>query len=557
MAAQSVQNRGAQLSTPQANDSHKNGDDAALLRKRNGERTAAGWDQNPELLQWRANVLLDEMMLGAVDITASDSAHPAPAPTRPMRSANSVEYRKNPDLSEHRPSRAEDDHSISHPTGYANGVHHDEGLPPTVSEHGETLSSLAAPYEVSPQDEWLRPAWHFSEPTSPVSPLSAVNPTPSARAVALQEHTRTQTTPADSVGSNHHAGVRTSTPDLRTTAVGAPPPPRAASPTTPKGVSAKNNPDQWVFAAEQRYQQIASHHQPVSPEPGTGMGVASVVTQGLVDPAAAFLDGFATDEYGYTNGADSTSRPSTARQRLNQAARRSNLLPRMSTLDPRALQQEMVMLQTDIEGALPAGHESRERALHLLQKAYTILQTDATRSAEVDYYLQQVRTIGQRVQETLHWSNLYRSRLTVYLGAWVVLSLLVLSGSYIYYNALLATIARLSGADPGAESLLSYNLLTAVSVFFAGSLGGAVGAFINMRQYAQVKQGFFDRKYSLRGLILPLIGGLVGLILSLFFGLIYYLFHLDPAVNLLLGALPALFAFVFGVMQEFIYGTRS
>jgi hypothetical protein len=215
----------------------------------------------------------------------------------------------------------------------------------------------------------------------------------------------------------------------------------------------------------------------------------------------------------------------------------------------------MVLLQTEIEQALPAGHESRERALRLLQKAYTILHDDPSRSAEVDYYLQQVRTISQRVQETLHWSTLYHSRLNLYLAAWTTLSMIVITARYVYYDGLATVIANLSNADLATGSLLPYNLLTLVTAFFGGALGGALGAFINMRYSTQSKLGFFDRKYSLRGLILPLIGGIVGLVLCLLLGLVYYLFQTDPAIYWLLGALPALLAMGFGIAQEFIYGT--
>lgn len=566
MAAQIVQNPDIQNG-----DSHEVGDNRQRLRNGVSEHTAplntpnssrrtgepAGWNQNPELLQWRANVLLDEMMLGAVDIAASETTHATPAPVRPGRNADLTDYHANHSTTHHTVAN-EDDPAVSYPTGdYANGVHHNVEQPSVTS-----ASASIEPREQLPlhdthedwtqdrwsQDAWSRPAWHFAEPTAPASPPPQPDGTPSARAVTLQEYTRYQTTPTHAEGSSRNPGQHVSSPDIRTTAVGAPPsrPPQPTAPkgASPKGNAEKSNPEQWVFAAEQRYQQIATHQQMPAPDRVANPGAA---TPGWGDPTDALFDDFAANGYEHGN----------SRQRISQSIRRSNLLPRMSNLDPHALQQEMVMLQTEIEEALPAGHESRERALHLLQKAYTILQTDPTRSAEVDYYLQQVRTMGQRMQETLHWSNLYHSRLTAYLVAWIVLSLIVLSGHYAYHNSLVAAITRLIGADAGTEPLLPHNLLTAFSAFFGGALGGAVGAFINMRLYARVKQGFFDRKYSLRGLILPLIGGLVGLILCLFFGIIYYLFNLDPAVNLLLGALPAMFALLFGVTQEFIYGTRT
>jgi len=309
-----------------------------------------------------------------------------------------------------------------------------------------------------------------------------------------------------------------------------------------------NNTEQWVFAAEQRYQQIAARHQ--TPPTNGQNGSLSASAAPWTDPVDALFDNFA-GEYGYNNGASQTG----VKTRTNQSIRRSNLLPRMSNLDPRTLQQEMVLLQTEIEQALPAGHESRERALRLLQKAYTILHDDPSRSAEVDYYLQQVRSISQRVQETLHWSTLYHSRLNLYLSAWTVLSLIAITARYVYADGLATTIANLSNIDLATGSLFPYNLLTVLTAFFGGALGGALGAFVNMRYSTQHKQGFFDRKYSLRGLILPLIGGVIGLLLCLCFGLVYYLFNVDPATNLLLGALPAVLAFGFGIAQDLIYGT--
>lgn len=556
MAAQIVQNSGisnrkGQATPPSHHDEpHVNGDAHPTARNRtaepvnpagvprSGERTPAGREQNPELLQWRANVLLDEMMLGAVDIAASDVVA---APARPIRNEHVADEGHDEPAS--RPSASGEETQPVHPTRYANGGYSEERHAPAA----DARTDRPAPSD--PQDEWARPAWHFAEPT--VSSTAPPPPSPSARAATLQEHTRHhQTVPAAPV-SNRHPSPSSAGSDLRTTAVGAPPPRPTAPPAKNgqgKSEPGKKEAEPWVFAAEQRYQQIAARHQATAPDV-----TASNSGAAWVDPVDTLFDDFAANDYGL-NGANRGAQ--RGGQRITQSGRRSNLLPRMSNLDPRALQQEMVMLQTEIEQALPVGHESRERALHLLQKAYTILHADPSRSAEVDYYLQQVRTIGQRVQETLHWSNLYHRRLNLYLSAWTALSLIVITARYVYHDGLVNAIGNLAGVD-SAVSLVPHNLLTALVAFFGGALGGALGAFINMRQYARAKQGFFDRKYSLRGLILPLIGGIVGLILCLFFGLFYYLFNADPSTNVLLGALPALIAFGFGIAQEFIYGTRS
>jgi len=532
MAAQTVHNRtahnhstdGSGQQDGQHGDTHQNGDSPNGSRQQNGERITSGWDQNPQLLQWRANVLLDEMMLGAVDITASEFTHAAPAQPRSARTASEPQPAE--PYSDERPSGRSAVPVENPREPYTPDLRH-EDEPPAIEVAHEDVMQPAR----DPQDEWARPAWHFAEPTAsgpqlPPPPTA----TPAARAAILQEYTRAQTKPTD-VAKNRPNGASA----------------RAVQPSPSTGSAAHNSADQWVLAAEQRYQKIATPPAAM-PELNGNAGAASLSAASWVDPTDALFEDFP---------ASSVASQSSARYRLNQAARRSNLLPRMTTLDPRALQQEMVVLQTEIEQALPTGHESRERALHLLQKAYALLQTDASRSAEVDYYLQQVRTIGQRVQETLHWSNLYHSRLRTYLLAWMVLSLIVIGSRYFYHAALVSTIARFSSGEAASGSLLAHNLLTIFAAFFAGALGGAIGAFINMHRYAYIQQGFFDRKYSLRGLILPLIGGVVSLVLCLIFGLVYYLFQVDPAVNVLLGTLPAVLAFGFGIAQEFIYGTRS
>jgi len=239
----------------------------------------------------------------------------------------------------------------------------------------------------------------------------------------------------------------------------------------------------------------------------------------------------------------------------NRNGKWSNLLPRMSTTDVQTLQQEITTLHSEINALLPAGHESNLRAQHLLEKAQTILESDPTRSAEVEYYLQQVRTIFQRVQQTIHWSNLYRNRLLIYLTGWSLLALIVLMASYLYNSQMGGLVADL--LQWSADSFAAQNFTTWLSTIAAGALGGAVGALLNLRLRSHLEHGFFDRKYGLRGLILPVMGMLFGALLYLLIGPIFYLLELDPSISVTMSMLPPLFSFVFGLGQEFIYGTRG
>ena len=81
-----------------------------------------------------------------------------------------------------------------------------------------------------------------------------------------------------------------------------------------------------------------------------------------------------------------------------RAANRSNLLPRNNEIDASTIQQEINDLLRAVGAGKSANHAEMERSRHLLNKAQTLLQSDPARTAEVDYYLQQVRRIVQRTR---------------------------------------------------------------------------------------------------------------------------------------------------------------
>jgi hypothetical protein len=235
--------------------------------------------------------------------------------------------------------------------------------------------------------------------------------------------------------------------------------------------------------------------------------------------------------------------------------KRSTLLPRMSTLDVDTLHREISDLHGEIAALLPVGNETGERARHLLDKAYSILQSDPMRSAEVEYYMQQVRTIVQRLHQARQWSDLYRQRLHVYLWGWLGLSAVIVIARFIFQIDMEEALMWMSGSDRG--SLLVGHWATWIGTAFTGALGGAMGALYTMRAHARGEHSFFDRKYGLRGLILPLMGLIVGALGYWIFGAIYALVGIDPSQSLTAAIVPTVAAFAFGFSQESIYGTRN
>lgn len=439
---------------------------------------------NPEVLRWRAEVLLDEMMLGGVDVAAGEPSQ------QPFRST------------------------------------------------------------ATPSPAIVPPAEPVGTSTAPVSVYANGHG---------GSYTEMQTTEARSEVATEPAHYQ-STHDYSLPASAEEDRPNDESPVAPPA-SESESPQPWVLSAEERYRNLA--RQQALSEPSS------------VGPAARNGEGFY--EWSESAGQSTSSRPtshtdetatastrvvrSTAAQFVNSGggaaigAKRSNLLPRLSPLDVEAVQQEIYTLQSEIDVRLPASHESNKRAHHLLEKALAILQADPTRSAEVEYYLQQVRTIFQRVQQTIDWSSVYRNRLSVYLSAWTLLAVIVLVATYLYPAQIENALTLYAGLVSG--SLAIQQAVIGTASLMAGALGGAIGIFFSLHYQSRIAHGFVDRKFGLRGLILPVIGAVVGFGLALVINVAYYFLGMNPIQSLLLSVIPVFLAFGFGISQELLYGTRD
>ena len=420
---------------------------------------SAGSGESPEMLRWRADTLMDEIMLGAVDVSAAGPGQGDPAGTAPQTPAPNYTSPEEYDAG---------DHSLS------NGAWQPD-------------SALSQ----TPDDAPTPPPSPSSDPEEVVAPspsrpdLQRVEDRYSAPS---QEELATQYTN----GSSHA-------------------PARGEPESAPNGVSD-------VMAAQVAADPVQEPWQePATREPGGVYVSAMSVAVG--------------------------------------GERRSNLLPRMSGHDVRALRQEIVALQDQVATQLPIGHETSERARHLLEKAHAILETDEFRTAEVEYYLQQVRSILERVQQNYEWSNIYRSRLRIYLIAWTLLSITVLVARFLLGSLFELSFTALFGVP--ADALLIGHVTPVVGAIFAGSLGGSIGALLNIRRHSRREHGFFDRKFGLRGLVLPIIGALAGGLIYLPFGVLYTLLGVDPTASFVAGSMPMLLAFTYGFAQEAIYGTRD
>lgn len=286
------------------------------------------------------------------------------------------------------------------------------------------------------------------------------------------------------------------------------------------------HPDARLVPAEERY-------------PRPAASAASPVANGYAQPGSAVRRQSASLASTMTVG--------------GRANMRSALLPRALEVDVDTVAQEIMALSSEISAALPVGHEAAERSRHLLNKAQNILQNDPSRTAEVDYYLQQVRRIVQRTRQTHTYSAIYHRRLLIYLTAWVALALVALTARYLLEDELFVLLEELFWTGRDAVTV-QFGPMVLVA-FFAGALGGALGVLLNVRRHAAQEYGYFDRKYGLRGLTLPLLGALFGALLALVWAAVCHFLALDPT-NVWISGLPIPVAFFIGFSQEWLYGAR-
>lgn len=404
-------------------------------------------DDSPELLRWRADILLDEMMLGAVDIAAG-----------------------RPDV---RTSSGEEAGTAMPIGGDISGT--------AESDDG----ARAAPRpSTSP---WLSDRSSRSETLAETSPWASEDLLDSDGSVGVSGFKRPAPLSDEVVLS-----VGQPEPFLR--------PPSASAAVSAQGAA------------------------PPDPRYGSTSGVAPWLEESGASP-------------GQTQD------------------RRSNLLPRESQFDVTSHLREIERLELEIEATLPVEHEWSIRSRHLLAKAAAILKSSPERSAEVDYYLQQVRAILERAQQTAQWSKVYVKRLMAYLIGWALLSVLGLVASLLYAEPLTGfLVGWLNTAEDG---YLSQHIAGLSVTLFAGTLGASLGALRNMTRYRRLGRGYVDRKYSLRTLLLPLLAFVFGLLVYLLFGFVYSMAGINPLQTPLLRAIPALLAFVFGLVQESLYGTAA
>ena len=523
-------------------------------------------EESPELLRWRADTLLDEMMLGGVDISAGGSSSieqraesssnrtqntQAYSPPPPRNGATPGEYDQPPSYSPQQPTK---------PTQL-----------PAEQLRTEHVSTEGA----QPTDLWAQNQYTLPQPNMPagythadVHPGNVQEETPrQPPAPGVQQPYLQQTHPQNYTNPPGMPSGQNALPNDSSYSQSAPNPSPTSQPEygqpqyspPPYNPPPKERPAWNVVSGHAneyldsvpRHETVRTNYSGYYPDGNLGSN-----NSGGYGPSSAHPNSEHPSyipQLGPVVQGQASSPFADPMEVGGRRARTPNLLPRQSQLDMQALKQEMATLQEKVDTALPIGRDLTERAIHLLEKGSNILDNFPNRSAEVSYYVQQVRSILQRAEQRVFWSNIYRKRLSLYLVAWFLLSIVLILSCVLYPQLLASSAASLMGM--ATSGWVGQHITAFVLTIGASALGSSLGTLINMFRYGQSDHGFFDRKYGLLGLILPIIGVIVGTLGYLVFGIIALILGINPASFFLIALIPATFAFLFGFGQERIYGT--
>ncbi|MCB0046882.1 MAG: hypothetical protein KDD92_15765 [Caldilineaceae bacterium] len=438
---------------------------------------------SPELLRWRADILMDEMMLGSVD--GGGAAYSG-------------------------------DYVPAEPDGSANGSgNYGADVASVPDGEGDFADAYAASAVFSSQSE---------------SPQSAPPPFESFSSEANAPARKEPGTTPSAAQQGATSGSRESEPGEDEWWQH---PFRTASPAEAQG-EPSHSAAGMIFPASTP-----------APMPDTEADQSDSLLRppAAVQPAATFSPAEGSEARESSRIAGKRSRPGA----------RSNLLPRVSAVDTEALWREIDEMRTEIGAVTPAQHEWNVRSRHLLDKGERILRQSPDRTAEVEYYVKQVRSILERVRQSYGWSRIYMQRLNRYLLLWVAFAAVAAAGLFLYRGALVDFFSLVTGARP--DGFVISLLPDWLAVIAVGALGGALGALMGMSRRQALEQGFFDRKYSLRGLLLPILAALAAFFIFIPFGLIAYFMPLSWTIAVSLVVVAALLAFAFGFFQESLYGT--
>ncbi len=232
---------------------------------------------------------------------------------------------------------------------------------------------------------------------------------------------------------------------------------------------------------------------------------------------------------------------------------REEIVLRISEEHFKELEKEIGQLYDAVPRALASHKEAADEALTTLHEARALLWGAPERLVDVEYRVNQVKTLIERHKLSAKWAAVYGRRLFIYETVWLFVLLGAFVGVQLGQKSLLAWVGTLVGS--GADTTFTGVLVPFLNSLIWGGIGGVVGALYSLWWHVSQLQDF-DKRYNMWYLVQPIMGIVLGGIVYLIIATGFLALQGSlPSAETARGVqmFPSLVAVLGGFRQKFVY----
>lgn len=224
---------------------------------------------------------------------------------------------------------------------------------------------------------------------------------------------------------------------------------------------------------------------------------------------------------------------------------------RIKDSDLKRLDREIDELYKETVASL-SGEDEAQAAFEGLRRARMMLLLEPEQFAEIEYLVNQIKAMLNRVQQSAEWGPHYGPRILIYEVLWLAFLGFFAVITLIPNTGLSRWVAYLLGSGTATVELNWVMML--ISTVCWGGIGGVTGALWSLHYHVSVRRDF-DRAENLWYFVQPIMGMVLGAMVYLIIGAGFLVVQVDlSAADAAFGArlLPATIALVVGFRQNVV-----
>lgn len=286
---------------------------------------------------------------------------------------------------------------------------------------------------------------------------------------------------------------------------------------------------------------------PAAPQPSSGAEIKQVGPPGVTVGGPVMGVSGGAQPSAEAGAGTILQRP---KEKLSQAES-TEILSRIKPADLEKLDREIDKLYNRVVELL-SGEDEANVAFEALRKARQMLLLEPEQFAEIEYLVNQTRSLLIRVEQSATWGPYYGPRLLVYELIWLVFLGLGALFTTVPSTGLIAMLSAWFGMAATSAGINWVTLLMATVCW--GGIGGVTGALWSLHYHVSIRRDF-DKVENLWYFTQPILGMVLGGIVYLIIASGFLVVQVDlGAPDAALGArlLPAAIAVVVGFRQNLV-----